>query len=202
MVGTPNRPPSSPTKTTTVSRRRGAMPRRLSSSMASNDATTPSAPSYAPPCTTESRWLPAATESGPGLPNHAQRLPFLSISLSRPSALHLSTYHLRACTSAAFHATRPSPQFGSSGRSSRARGECARSGWQWWSSVFANTDAECGWDTGRVITCRRSCDHWPSCRSLRAGFGFALAPYRRWHRGAPWREASVLHENRTRGRFP
>ena len=58
---------------------RGRSPARAAASMASSAETMPSGPSYAPPCGTESKWLPVTTASpAAGSPHQAHRLPLPS----------------------------------------------------------------------------------------------------------------------------
>ena len=59
----PKREPSSSTNTPTPIGRLGVNPRSRSTSMAANDDTTPSGPSYAPPSSTESRCEPVSRAS-------------------------------------------------------------------------------------------------------------------------------------------
>ena len=108
----------------TASGRRGPGAARRTASTATSAATTPSAPSNAPPSSTVSTCEPAHTRgSDPASGSIAQRLPAPSCSTSSPSEDALTRNHERASSSSGPHARRFQPD-----GPGADRGELARTG--------------------------------------------------------------------------
>ncbi len=96
----PNLDPSSSANAITATGRAGVKPRSRSLATADSADATPSGPSSGPPPGTESRWLPVPTVPGPGSPQCAQMLPFLSGSTVSPSAAARPVNQARSSSSA------------------------------------------------------------------------------------------------------
>ena len=105
--GTPNRAPSSSAKQAMPRGRTGWKSPARSRSRAAKADTTPRGPSKAPPCRTESRWLPVTTPGrAEGSPHQAHRLPLRSSLRSRPRLAASCPNHRRSSRSAGDHASR------------------------------------------------------------------------------------------------